>query len=179
MIQGEQIILGPLQPIDFDQLYRWSNDPEIARLNENLRPNDWGSQHERWMNAHKDPTRVIFAIRLPTQSNIVGFVQISNIDPINHAAVLGITIGDPNLRGRGLGGEALRLAMDYCWRHLNLSRIALTVFADNKPAIELYRKSGFQKEGLLRRALFIDGRWIDLVIMAALLPKRRNHRKAR
>jgi RimJ/RimL family protein N-acetyltransferase len=173
MITGEKINLGPLTPTDFESLFRWSNDPAIAHFNEALRPSDWGTQHERWMNSGKDTSRVVFAIRKPTQPGIIGFVTIANIDPIHQAALIGITIGEPANRRQGFGAEAMRLAIDYCWNHLNISRIALTVFKHNTAAIQLYRQLGFKKEGEFRRALFIDGRWIDVLVMAILHPRRR------
>jgi RimJ/RimL family protein N-acetyltransferase len=174
MINGEKITLGPLKPSDFDSLFRWSNNPEIARMNESLRPQDWPSQHERWMNSGKDPSKVIFAIRPREQPGIIGFLQIGNIDAIHHTALIGLTIGEIVNRRQGFGTEAMRLAIDYCWNHLNLSRLSLTVFQHNEAGLRLYQRTGFKKEGVLRRALFIDGRWIDVVIMAALHPKRRN-----
>ena len=173
MIGGAKIILGPLLPTDFDLLFRWSNDPAIARQNEALRPSDWGSQHERWMNAGKDPSRVVFAIRKQTHPGIIGFVHISAIDAVHHAALIGITIGDPANRGQGYGFDAMQLAIDYCWTHLNLSRIALTVFKHNTAALNLYRRLGFRKEGEFRRVLFVDGKWINVGVMALLHRRRR------
>jgi len=45
------------------------------------------------------------------------------------------------------------------------ARARRQVFPHNAPAIALYRKLGFQEEGILRRRYFIDGRYIDAVLM--------------
>ena len=37
-------------------------------------------------------------------------------------------------------------------------------------ATRVYAAAGFEREGLLRRAAFVDGEWIDLAIMAVLRP---------
>ena len=170
MLQGEKIILGPIVPADFSALFRWGDDLDAARLNEPYRPPTWRNQEELWFNVGRDSSRVFFAIRKIGAEPIVGYVQITNIDAVHRSATLGMRIGEPVERGRGYGRDALRLAIDYCWKHLNLSRIQLAVYGTNERAIRLYQASGFEIEGRLRRALFIDGQWIDLVVMALLQP---------
>jgi RimJ/RimL family protein N-acetyltransferase len=171
MIKGESIVLGPILPTDFPSLFRWSDDIEAARLNETYRPAAWKNQEELWFG--KDPSRVFFAIRKSDEKNIIGYVQILGIDAVHRSAMLGLRIGEPVDRGKGYGREALALAVTYCWNHLNLSRIGLAVFGTNDRAVRLYSAFGFEVEGRMRRALFIDGQWIDLIPMALLHPDRR------
>jgi ribosomal-protein-alanine N-acetyltransferase len=168
MIFGERIVLGPILPVDVPTLFQWSDDPEDARLNEPYRPLNWHRQEMFWLNAEGDPTRVFFAIRSRGAAEIVGYVQIMQIDPVHRSATLGIRIGARDERGRGKGREALALAVRYCWDHLNLRRLALSVFAGNERAADLYRSLGFREEGRLREARFIDGAWIDVVVMGLL-----------
>ncbi|MTJ82042.1 MAG: GNAT family N-acetyltransferase [Telmatospirillum sp.] len=174
MICGALVSLGPILPADFPLLFRWSDDLDAAKLNEAYRPAVWKSQEELWFNRGNDPTRVFFAIRRIGATQIIGYVQILNIDPIHRSAMLGIRIGDACDRGRGFGTEAMLLAIDYCWKHLNLSRIGLTVFENNPRAVALYARLGFATEGVLRRAIFIDGRWLDVIVMGLLHPSRTN-----
>jgi len=172
MIFGDIVALGPILPVDMPSLFKWSDDIEDARLNEPYRPLNWHRQETFWMNADADPSRVFFAIRSRSAPDIVGYVQIRDIHPIHRSATIGLRIGEPSSRGQGRGGEALLLAIRYCWDHLNLTRLALTVFARNDRAIALYRAAGFRQEGLMERALFINGDWIDLVSMALTHPHR-------
>jgi RimJ/RimL family protein N-acetyltransferase len=172
LILGKLVALGPILPVDLPTLFRWADDVGEARLNEPYRPQNWHQQEAFWTNAANDRTRVFFAIRTANDPAIIGYVQIINIDPVHRSATIGIRIGEPSHRGQGKGREALTLAIDYCWNHLNLSRIALSVFAENRRAIELYARLGFHHEGLLRQAVFIDGAWIDMVLMALLHPGR-------
>ena len=91
---------------------------------------------------------------------------------LNEPDALGVLIGETADRGQGLGAEAMAMTVDYCWRHLNLSRLWLAVFAGNAPARALYRRLGFAEEGCARSAVFIDGCWVDVVQMALLHPSR-------
>ena len=66
------------------------------------------------------------------------------------------------------GTAALRSLLLLGFRDLNLSRIALNVFSDNLPAIGAYEKVGFRREGSLRKAVFVDGSYRDVIIMGLL-----------
>jgi RimJ/RimL family protein N-acetyltransferase len=172
MLEGDKIVLGPITPNDFQALFRWGDDIEAARLNEPYRPAVWRNQEELWFNVGRDPSRVFFSIRKRDGNAIIGYVQITAIDAVHRSASVGLRIGEAADRGRGYGREALDLTIGYCWNHLNLSRIGLGVFATNERALRLYSSFGFQTEGRLRRALFIDGAWTDYVLMALLHPSR-------
>lgn len=178
MLNGKLISLGPVIPADFPALFRWGNDAETARVNEVYRPSDWNSHQEWWSNIGKDASKVVFAIRKQGSKDIIGYVQIVNISGIHQSAHIGVRIGEAADRGHGYGREATSLAIDYCWNHLNLGRISLTVFKTNERALKLYSSAGFEMEGLLRRAFFIDGQWVDVVLMSMLHPSRVNRQQA-
>jgi RimJ/RimL family protein N-acetyltransferase len=168
MIHGARISIGPLVPDDFGPLFRWANDIEAARLNGPYRPSDWVSHKEWCENIGKDSSKVVFAIRRRDDIAIIGYVQLVNINSVNRSADIGIRIGDEANRGQGYGREALALALAYCWGHLNLMRVALSVFKENIRAINAYKALGFKKEGLLHHAVYVDGGFVDVVLMAKL-----------
>lgn len=172
MLTGKSVVLGPILPIDLTRLFQWGDDPEIARLNEPYLPKNVDRERDFWLNANGDPRRQFFAVRLRTSPDIIGHVQIIGIEQIHRSASVGLLIGNPALRGKGYGRDAMELAIEFCWRHLNLTRLSLSVHSDNHNAVALYEKLGFETEGLLRKAQFIDGRWIDLKLMALVDPNR-------
>jgi RimJ/RimL family protein N-acetyltransferase len=81
-----------------------------------------------------------------------------------HAATLGMGLL-PEFRGRGIGLALLEAVLQDA-RRLRLVRIELTVHADNLRALGLYKRVGFQIEGVKKDAVLIDGAYKDLVIMA-------------
>ena len=170
MLIGKRISLGPVIPADFPSMFCWANDVDAAKWDFAYRPVDF-VQHTQWCeNIGKDPTIVVFAIRKLDNPAIIGYVRLFNINGVHRSAEFGIRIGAEAQRNQGYGKEATALALDFCWRHLNLNRVQLIAFGHNERALACYERCTFEREGLLRRAVYINGDWCDLVVMAALRP---------
>ena len=168
MLKGTKVLLNQLCPEDKPVLFEWINDAEATRYNAPYRPVDWLSHSEWFDTIGRDDSKVLFAIRKVPERTLVGSVQLKDIHPVHRSAELLIRIGKDEDRGQGFGTEAVRLALAFGWRDLNLERIWLRVFASNERAIRAYLRAGLGEEGRMRRAAFVDGRWEDQVLMAAL-----------
>ena len=73
---------------------------------------------------------------------------------------------DEHLRGMGVGGALLDALIERVRGVKHLVRLSLAVFADNAPALGLYRSRGFVEEGR-RRSVVLDedGTFRDDVLM--------------
>jgi [ribosomal protein S5]-alanine N-acetyltransferase len=178
MLVGSRISIGPFVPEDCAAMFCWFNDVAAARLDFAYRPVDMMAHQQWWNGLGKDPSKVVFAIRKTSEPTIIGFVQVAAINSVHRSAEMGVRIGAEKNRGQGYGTEALRLALDFCWNHLNLNRVQLSVFKHNLRAIAAYKAAGFRKEGRMRRAAFIGGEWADLILMAALRPAQKPNRRS-
>lgn len=178
MLFGSKVTIGPFIPEDYGAMYCWANDVVAARLDGAFRPTHLSDVVRLCESAGKDPTRVMFAIRRRNEVSIIGYVHIQNINSVHRSADIGIRIGEERHRGHGYGKEALAMALAYCWQHLNLERIGLIVFRNNVRAIAAYRAVGFRIEGRLKRLLFVNGEWVDVLLMAAFRPRLRRPRSA-
>lgn len=168
MLAGEQIVLTALRRNDAETMFSWINDPATVRFNAPYAPVHEPS-HQAWLErVITDPSRVVFGIRECVTLRLLGVIQLVDMHPIHRSAELIIRIGSDTDRGRGLGVEALKLMIDFAFRDRNLQRVSLKVFANNARAIRAYEKAGFVQEGALRRAVFIDGCWVDEIVMAVL-----------
>lgn len=75
-------------------------------------------------------------------------LHIGNIkyEPVNTElgyAIMGIMIGDPFFRGKGVGTEVLKASAEWLKLHRNVKQIVLGVSKDNPGAIRSYEKAGF------------------------------------
>jgi [ribosomal protein S5]-alanine N-acetyltransferase len=178
MFIGTKIVVGSFVPEDYGAMFCWANDVVAARLDGAFRPTNLRDIVRLCEAAGQDTSRLMLAIRRRGDPKIIGYLHIHNISTVHRSADIGIRIGEEKHRGKGYGKEALAIALDYCWRHLNLERIGLIVFRHNARAIRAYKAVGFKKEGLQRKLLFIDGKRVDVVLMAAFRPSRRRNRPA-
>lgn len=87
-----------------------------------------------------------------------------------HVAGLGISVAR-QAQGQGIGTALMTALTDYADKWGHLLRIELTVFTDNQEAIKLYKKFGFQEEGVRRAYALRDGMYVDALAMARLHPK--------
>src|SRR6195952_5118992 len=80
-----------------------------------------------------------------------------------HRGVFGVGLL-PQFRGQGIGTKLTRSALAAARAH-GLHRVELTGRESNAGAIELYKKEGFEIEGLQRDAVLVDGVYENMVCM--------------
>lgn len=85
----------------------------------------------------------------------------------SHSGHFGVAVRDDR-QGEGVGTALLEAALDLADNRLNLARLDLRVYVDNAPAIALYEKFGFEREGTHRRFAFRGGEYVDAHVMARL-----------
>jgi len=167
-METDRVILTPLSQEDSPLLWQWINTRALVTQSSTYRPVHAGSHEEWFAGIQKRPDSVVFAIRLLADNKLIGTCQLHSIQPVHRCAELQIRIGLVECRGKGYGAQALQQLLEFGFRDLNLNRIHLHVLADNQAARRLYARHGFQQEGCLRSAAFIDGRYQDILIMALL-----------
>jgi RimJ/RimL family protein N-acetyltransferase len=84
-----------------------------------------------------------------------------------HSAYLVIGILE-EYRGRGIG-SSLSQRLEEWAINSNISRLELTVVTQNEAGIALYKKSGFEIEGIKRKSLMVDAEFYNEYFMSKLL----------
>lgn len=69
---------------------------------------------------------------------------------------------------KGYGTEALKLLISYGINYLNIRNFMLRVFSNNERAIKSYKKIGFNKIGIRRKAIIANRKEYDMVYMDML-----------
>ena len=85
-----------------------------------------------------------------------------------HVGFLGISVLKGK-RGIGVGEAMMKYMMEWSQQQDELEKISLTVFSTNKAAINLYRKFGFEIEGINKKQYKIEGKYIDEIMMGKFL----------
>ena len=86
---------------------------------------------------------------------------------ISHVVEIGMAIKRDS-RNAGLGSTLLREGIAWA-RKKGFYRLELGVLSTNEQAISLYKKFGFQEEGIRKSRYHIDGTWVDEILMSKLL----------
>jgi RimJ/RimL family protein N-acetyltransferase len=168
---GERVRLRLFRRADLPRVIAWRRDEELRR------GALWGEgpfgtrEAQRWLRAVSDgldPTRQTFAIEQRESRRLVGLTTLTRIDRRLGTAYFGVVIGEKDTWGQGLAREALTLMLRRA-AALGLRKVLLEVAADNPRAIALYRRAGFQTEGVLRRQLRREDGFVDVLIMAVFL----------
>ena len=98
----------------------------------------------------------------------VGYVLLHQTGPLPaHGHVLmihGLAV-DRTRQGQGIGRQLLDAAVTEAVRR-GAHKLSLRVLAPNAGARRLYERCGFEVEGVLRREFFLDGEYVDDVLMA-------------
>ena len=73
---------------------------------------------------------------------------------------------DPGHQRRGVGAGARCTPRSDAAREAGARRLTLRVLGHNAAARALYAACGFEVEGVLREFFYLDGRYVDDVLMA-------------
>ena len=84
-----------------------------------------------------------------------------------HVADVGLMVA-LDARRQGVGTALLQAAVDWA-QDAGVRKLELHVFPWNEPAIRLYEKFGFEREGYRKRHYRRDGEDVDAVLMALTL----------
>jgi RimJ/RimL family protein N-acetyltransferase len=168
MFKGQKVILRAIAEADLLRIYEFSQDAELAGLDcafpraysiERTRAN-----YQAWVK--DDPAKAFFAIE--ADGKYIGDIGLMGLDNPYGSAELGIGIGDREYWGKGYGREAVRLLLNYAFHYRGLRRVVLTTHARNPRAIRCYLACGFVEEGRSRKAVWVEGEYVDAVNMAIL-----------
>jgi RimJ/RimL family protein N-acetyltransferase len=167
------IELKPFERSDFARLVEWSTSPEfLLQWAGSLfkYPLDEAQLEEHVRGAKGDePTRKIFKVVDKASHAAIGHIELGNINPRNRSAgIMHALIGDPALRGQGIGAQMIRRVLEIGFDELGLHRIDLRVFDFNRAAIACYEKVGFVREGRYREVTRINDEYWSIYVMSIL-----------
>jgi UDP-4-amino-4,6-dideoxy-N-acetyl-beta-L-altrosamine N-acetyltransferase len=168
VIEGERVLLRRMSREDAADVVRMRAEPGVQAQLFSAGPPTI-EEHLRWladMEARGDRHEFMIVERASGRS--VGTIGLSHIDRVNRRAEYGVLIGESGARGKGLAAEASRLLLGYAFGTLGLRRVYLHVFARNADALRLYRRVGFQPEGVLRQHVRKGDEFLDVALMAVL-----------
>jgi putative acetyltransferase len=160
------IVIRHAEPGDYEDMQRIFASPEVIRGTMQLP----FPSAELWRKRLSEPTEGQYRLVACAEDEVVGTLGLHTFPKRprrRHAAGIGMAVRD-DWQGKGIGTALMAAALDLADNWLNLTRLELTVFADNEPAIRLYDKFGFTTEGTLVQYVLRDGEFSDCITMARI-----------
>ncbi len=115
----------------------------------------------RGKHEYEQGTGVPFFIFETAEGRLVGGISLSNIrHGVAQSASIGYWMGE-RYAGKGLMHDALQQVIPFAFDRLSLHRLEAACIPGNTRSMRLLEKAGFQREGLLRSYLRINGVWQD------------------
>lgn len=103
------------------------------------------------------------------EAKIIGFLGAARGEFNRSRHSVSITIGIlEDYRHQGIG-SAMSEQMEQWARRAGIVRLELTVICHNTQAVRLYEKKGFFIEGIRKKSLFVNGKYIDEYYMGKIL----------
>lgn len=171
MLSDGTISIIPLEERHLEPLRQLRNHPETRYFLTSTAIISKKQQQAWFERLCRDKSRKYYAIE--KEGKFVGVVRSDEWDKANQSVRIGADV-IPEYRRQGIAARTYKLLLDYLFRQLNIHRVWFLVAEFNKPALALYKKIGFKKEGVQRQALYRDGKRHDYIMMSLL---REEHQK--
>jgi len=163
MLQNENILLRAPEPSDVDFLFELENDIKLWHVSQTRNPLSRFDMEQYIFSLEKDPFKagnVRFIIESAVEKNILGTVDLFEIDALNKRAGVGIVILEKH-RNKGYAFEALSLVKKYSFEVLDLHQLYCNIETDNELSLKLFTSAGYEISGVKKEWNRKNGRWID------------------
>ena len=171
MLRGRLAGLRAREDDDIAILDAELHDDVLTRVRADSRP--WrpvppGSAASEYRVAGDRDDIARFSVVELASGELAGEALLWGIDLHNRSAHVGLSLR-PAFRGRGLGTDAVRVLCRYGFAILGLHRLQVDTLADNDAMIAVAAQAGFSAEGTLRGAGWVDGEFVDEVVLGQLV----------
>ena len=161
MLKGNFVNLRVVEKEDLPLLTEWANNPEFGGEYEPLSQESKTELEKQYDKL--TPKEKWFIIKKKDGSKI-GFVTHF---PIGNLLTIGYTL-IPDERNKGYCTEAVKIMVDYLFLSKDIVRIQAETNPRNLASQKVLEKVGFKKEGLVRKSIFIRGKWRDGLLYSIL-----------
>jgi RimJ/RimL family protein N-acetyltransferase len=162
MLEGKHVTLRRVEPRDHEVIQRWQNEPTVFRWMDYVRPFSLADIKESEERAAQEGHPFIIEV----EGRAMGRIGLNNFRPRDRMASLYVFLGERESWGKGYGRDALMALLIFAFDAQNLRQVELWTLADNERAIRMYKGCGFVEDGRLRDRSWIEGNYVDHLVMS-------------
>lgn len=165
MLEGKNVNLRVMEKDDIPLFAEWANKPEFFGEYNPLRQTSRTEIEKNFDKSTHEETG--FIIEKKDGSKIGYICHFTLAHPAGKLLEIGYSMS-PNERGRGYCTEALQIMVDYLFLSQDTQRIQACTDTRNLASQKVLEKTGFKKEGTMRKYLFIRGEPRDACLYSIL-----------
>lgn len=168
-LYGKKVILRSVEEEDLEMLRELTNSPDFEQMIVGWSFPISKKDQEKWyQNCQNGLAKIQYVIETE-QDGAVGLIGLRDLDWKNGSASgLGMRIAKREIRTRGLATDAWMTLLRYAFNELRLNRINGAALSYNKASLRVCEKVGFKIEGVQREAVYKNGKYEDVVMLACL-----------
>ncbi len=145
---------------------KWRNNPKIRRWmfsDHIITP----EEHRSFLKKLNEDDKNFYWLVENNEGICLGVVYLNKVDFKNKSAYLGV-YSNPESVIKGKGQVLLNHLLKVAFEKANLYKVKLEVFEDNGRALSLYERNGFIEEDRLKKHVFRDGSWLNVIVLGLL-----------
>ncbi len=166
LLEGNLVKLRALEPEDLAFLYDIENNTDFWEVSHTQTPFSKFLLKQYLENAHQDiyeAKQLRLVIESKESSSVLGMIDLFDFNPQHQRAGVGIVL-KKEFEGNGFAKDALKVLIHYCFSHLNMHLLYATITPDNEKSIALFTNCRFQKTGVRKDWIYVDGTFKDELI---------------
>jgi [ribosomal protein S5]-alanine N-acetyltransferase len=169
-LQTERLLLRKLAFEDAGDYFAFASDPQVTCY---LRWGPHGSLAETQayltevVDGYRKGLGGPWGIEMVQERRLIGAIHLMDVDPVHLKAEVGVLLNAQYWR-KGIGSEALRCVVDFCFNGLGLHRLQGLAVTGNTSACRMMEKCSMTHEGVLRSYALQKGEWRDFDVYSVL-----------
>jgi RimJ/RimL family protein N-acetyltransferase len=165
LLEGKNVNLRVMEKEDLPLFAEWLNNPDF--FGQYFAPLQRSRTELEKMFENNPLEMKVFVIEKKDGTKIGQIAHFNMLAPYAKMLEIGYALA-PSERRKGYCTEATQLIVDYLFLSKDIVRIQATTHFGNVASQKVLEKSGFKREGTLRKAVQSRGEWTDLIVFSVL-----------
>jgi RimJ/RimL family protein N-acetyltransferase len=164
LLEGKLVNLRVMEKEDLPQFSEWFNNPEVFGEYNPLRQLS-NVEAEKMLESPLELKPFIIEKKDGTKIGFIAHFHV--LHPSGSKLEIGYALV-PSERGKGYCTEAIQIMVDFLFLSRETTRIQATTDTRNLASQKVLEKTGFKKEGTLRKYMFVRGEQRDAYLYSIL-----------
>jgi ribosomal-protein-alanine N-acetyltransferase len=161
LLEGKIVNLRVPEKKDLSLIEEWRNSPEFQGEHNLLIQESSAELEKKYDNFRPDEKWFLIEKKDGTRIGLVVLELEGGVQELGYGII-------PSERGKGYCTEAVKIAVDYLFLSKPIVRIQAHTNVRNTGSQRVLEKAGFQKEGIIRKRIFVRGDWRDEFLYSIL-----------